>query len=283
MLATNVLYFAAPPTGDLVRRIVQTVAEALCLPYAAVALERDGGCAVDRGRRWRTSSPRGAAAAELSRGSGWASCAWRPARRARASRRPTTISCRSCTDAGPAGQAVRLTADLQRSRKRLVAAREEERRRLRRDLHVGLGPALPAQILKSAPREHCCRGMGLRPIGCWPDSKTISTRRLSRSGDWSTTCVRQPWTSWASSGHLRERRAVYDGGQWARATAETTVEAPDQLPPMPAAVEVAAYRIVQEALANVARHARASTCQSRLRLDDALCIEIMDDGVGLLA
>src|SRR5206468_11698553 len=102
------------------------------LPHAAVALERDGGCALDRGRRWRTSSPPGAAAAELSRGSGWASCARRPARRARASRRPTTISCRSCTDAGPAVQAVRLTADLQRSRKRLVAAREEERRRLRR-------------------------------------------------------------------------------------------------------------------------------------------------------
>ena len=38
--------------------------------------------------------------------------------------------------------AVRLTADLQRSRERLVATREEERRRLRRDLHDGLGAQL---------------------------------------------------------------------------------------------------------------------------------------------
>lgn len=44
--------------------------------------------------------------------------------------------------AGAAAHAARLTADLQSSRERLVNAREEERRRLRRDLHDGLGPTL---------------------------------------------------------------------------------------------------------------------------------------------
>jgi signal transduction histidine kinase len=61
------------------------------------------------------------------------------------------------------------------------------------------------------------------------------------------------------------------------------VEAPERLPVMPAAVEVAAFRIVQEALNNVVRHARARTCLIRLRIEDGLRVEIVDDGVGLPA
>jgi signal transduction histidine kinase len=53
---------------------------------------------------------------------------------------------------------------------------------------------------------------------------------------------------------------------------------------LPAAVEVAAYQIAQEALTNVARHAQAERCQLRLALDEAaglLCLEVADDGQGL--
>jgi len=61
------------------------------------------------------------------------------------------------------------------------------------------------------------------------------------------------------------------------------VEAPEQLPALPAAVEVAAYRVTQEALNNVTRHAQARTCVVRLALLDELQLEITDDGVGLPA
>src|SRR5262249_33844314 len=60
-----------------------------------------------------------------------------------------------------------------------------------------------------------------------------------------------------------------------------TVEAPEHLPELAAAVEVAAYRIVVEALANVVRHAQARTCRIRLKMTEALYLEVDDDGVGL--
>lgn len=62
---------------------------------------------------------------------------------------------------------------------------------------------------------------------------------------------------------------------------EVAVELPDELGPLPAAVDVAAYRIVQEAFANVARHARARRCGLRVWIDDGLHLVIRDDGVGI--
>ncbi len=62
------------------------------------------------------------------------------------------------------------------------------------------------------------------------------------------------------------------------------MDAAQHLPSLPAAVEVAAYRIVEEALTNVVRHARANTCLVRLAVEGhVLCLEISDDGVGLPA
>jgi signal transduction histidine kinase len=64
-------------------------------------------------------------------------------------------------------------------------------------------------------------------------------------------------------------------------TLKVTVEASESLPPLSAAVEVAAYRIVQEAVTNVIRHAHARTCHVRLLVEDALQIEVNDDGKGI--
>jgi two-component system NarL family sensor kinase len=60
-----------------------------------------------------------------------------------------------------------------------------------------------------------------------------------------------------------------------------TIAAPDPLPALPAAVEVAAYRIAQEGLNNVVKHAHAHTCRLQLTLTGGLSLEITDDGVGL--
>jgi len=62
-----------------------------------------------------------------------------------------------------------------------------------------------------------------------------------------------------------------------------SIDAPNHLPLLPAAVEVAAYHIALEAVTNVARHAHAQTCRIRLSLEGGLCLEITDDGDGLPA
>jgi signal transduction histidine kinase len=79
------------------------------------------------------------------------------------------------------------------------------------------------------------------------------------------------------------RPAVHD-----RAGCDTilsvAVDAPESLPALPAAVEVAAYRIAHEALTNVVRHACARTCCVRLALEDGVFVlEIEDDGAGMPA
>lgn len=64
------------------------------------------------------------------------------------------------------------------------------------------------------------------------------------------------------------------------------VSSKNPLPQLPAAVEVSAYRIAQEAITNVSRHAKAQNCEVLLTLveeDDQkhLGIEILDNGIGL--
>ncbi|HEU5103717.1 MAG TPA: sensor histidine kinase [Roseiflexaceae bacterium] len=178
--------------------------------------------------------------------------------------------------AGVAAHAVRLTADLQHSRERLVSAREEERRRLRRDLHDGLGPQLASLTLTVAAARELLR-----------HDVDAADRLLQELANHTQTAIADI------------RRVVYDlrppalddlglvlalreqSASYRQAGLRILIDAPETLPPLPAAVEVAAYRIVQEALTNVVRHARARSCSVRLTLCDALDVEISDDGVGL--
>ena len=59
------------------------------------------------------------------------------------------------------------------------------------------------------------------------------------------------------------------------------VEMPEDLPHLPAAVEVAIYRIAQEALTNVVRHAQAKSCIVRLAVNEDVALDVVDDGVGI--
>ena len=78
--------------------------------------------------------------------------------------------------------------------------------------------------------------------------------------------------------HQLAERYGAEGGQL-----RVLVETPEDLGHLPAAVEVAVYRIAQEALTNVVRHARAKTCVVRLAVKDDVTLDIFDDGVGIPA
>ena len=186
--------------------------------------------------------------------------------------------------AGVAAHAVRLTADLkqlteslQQARERLVTTREEERRRLRRDLHDGLGPTLGhltlqldgvRDLIAQDPSEAQAQVAHLKVI---VQDAMNDIRRL-------VYALRPPaLDELGLVTALREQTAQYHqaGGL------KVTVEAPASLPPLPAAVEVAAYRIALEALTNVVRHAQARTCRIILIMTHELVIEIVDDGKSL--
>jgi signal transduction histidine kinase len=185
--------------------------------------------------------------------------------------------------AGVAVHALRLTADLQRSRERLVTAREEERRRLRRDLHDGLGPQLATQTLKLEAARDLVMSDPNRASdllsGLIADSLNAiaDIRRL-------VYALRPPaLDELGLISAVREQAAQYGSDQLA-----ITLDAPERLPALPAAVEVAAYRIVQEALTNVVKHACARTCTVQIQLlgqgmHRTLSLEVRDDGVGLPA
>jgi signal transduction histidine kinase len=178
--------------------------------------------------------------------------------------------------AGVAAHAVRLTADLQRSRERLVTAREEERRRLRRDLHDGLGPQLASLTLTVAAARELLRhdvdaaDKLLQELSAHTQAAIADIRRVVYD-------LRPPaLDDLGLVLALREQATNYS-----HAGLQITIDAPEQLPPLPAAVEVATYRIIQEGLTNVVRHAQARSCAVRLALGDGLEVEVKDDGVGL--
>ncbi len=177
--------------------------------------------------------------------------------------------------AGVIAYAVRLTTDLRRSRERIVVAREEERRRLRRDLHDGLGPMLASLSLTLAaaraylPHNPTATGTLLQELAAHVQGAVTDIRRLVYE-------LRPPaLDDLGLLGALREQAARY-----AQAGLQVCVDAPLPLDPLPAAVEVAAYRIGVEALTNVVRHAQASTCTIKVRRECDLLIEISDDGRG---
>jgi signal transduction histidine kinase len=158
---------------------------------------------------------------------------------------------------------------LQRARVASASAREEERRRLRRDLHDGLGPRLTGIAFTADAAR----------LAAANDATTPMLDRIRHEAEMAINEIRElayglrppALDELGLLGAIKVKTDAFHG-------LPIDIEASD-LPALPAAVEVAAYRIVIEALTNVARHSGATRAKVELRLgDDCLIIDISDNG-----
>ncbi|MGW4898188.1 sensor histidine kinase, partial [Kitasatospora sp. NPDC004240] len=177
--------------------------------------------------------------------------------------------------AAPTVASLRLLEDLRASREQIVAAREEERRQLRRDIHDGLGPLLAGLRLRLESAAATCDpprfSVALERVS---DDLAGAVREVRRITDRLGPAVLGEYGLSRALDRLAE---TFSGDDL---TIGTRLE-PDPLPELPAAVEVAAYRITAEALNNVLRHARASSATVTVRVDaERLELVVEDDGRG---
>jgi signal transduction histidine kinase len=270
--------------------IVETVALALKLPYAAISLEQDGTSIIAASFGKSSNEEAYAHFPLLVRSEMVGELMLAP-------RLPgetfTAAELRLLQDftyqVGMAVSAQRLAADLQHmalalqhSRERIVLAREEERRRLRRDLHDDLGPTLAALALNATTMSDLIPTDPNAAIQLANELQselrvTIGhVRRLAYE-------LRPPTLDELGLVAAMRERAMQLSSQ-PTGGVQIRVQAPEALPVLPAAVEVATYRIVQEALTNITRHAHAQHGLMRLSLvedKNVLQIEVIDDGIGL--
>jgi two-component system, NarL family, sensor kinase len=261
---------AAPDAG--LQGVITTVRSALRLPY--LAIERDGTVLASDG-----DPPERLHTWPLTRGGkseGQLSVGLRPGERelAAADRRALAML------ADPVAVAVHSTVvseELQASRERIVGAREEERRRIRRELHDGLGPTLTgiafgadaAANLMTTDPEHANELLTtLRR-----DTRTAlaDVRRLVDN-------LRPPALDELGLVGALQQRADQLAWRADGRSMQVRLDVPDEVPVLPAAIEVATYRIATEALTNVVRHSRATSAMVRLRYGERLDLSITDDG-----
>ena len=165
-----------------------------------------------------------------------------------------------------------LTEDLKVSRERIIDAAEEERTRLRRELHDSLGPLLTGAAFKADGIALAARHR--------PERAESLAVELADQLRQSVEAVRRlayglrpaALDELGLVGALREEGTRFG-------LVKVTIDAPESMPALPSSVEVAAYRIAAEALTNVVRHSDARLASVRLTTDDgALEMIISDNG-----
>jgi signal transduction histidine kinase len=257
---------------DLPKKIVQTIASTLRLPYVALQTHTpDGGLqTVDLGSRLGTPLEfpmvvKGVAVGSLLVSPRHAGESFHAGEK--------RLLEDLAAQAAVAMREVLLSQALQASKQDIVLAREEERKRIRRDLHDGLGASLTGismnlQLSRSLLSSNPSRAEDLLEGSSKGVQAAIADIRRLVYG------LRPP----ALDDLGLEAALRQQVGQMLGVVTDVQIL---PLEPLPAAVEVAAYRIVSEALNNIAKHAQAKHVRLVVQItEDGLMLEIADDGIG---
>jgi len=265
---------------DALPGIVETVAQALKLPYVAIALKKGQAFSVAAAYGRQIEQRPLIQVPLLSQHEQIGALVCNPRQGDDALTEPDTRLLQDLTlQIAATIHAIQLTIDLQRSRERLVSAREEERRRLRRDLHDGLGPTLASLSQRIDTASHM--------VTQQPEEAIALLQTLK--GEVRTTIADIRRLVYALRPPVLDEfgliSAIRDHAIPSQQSSGVCIDftATENLPPLSAAVEVAAFRIIEEALTNVVHHARAKHCQISVELAERgdLWITITDDGRGL--
>lgn len=174
-------------------------------------------------------------------------------------------------------RAQHLARDLERSHERLLATRADERQRLRRELHDGLGPTLAALALE-VDRGRLLVARDSKSAMRLLDGLSAQIRDAVGGVRAIVDDLHPP-----ALDELGLPGAVRAVAERFAGELEISVQVPPDLPVVPAAVELAAYRIAAEAITNAARHSGAASCRVTFTAADELELRVVDDGNGVPA
>jgi len=172
----------------------------------------------------------------------------------------------------------RMSQELQNSAAKIIAAQEEERRTIARELHDEVGQMLSAlKVELDVAQREIESGQGA--------VKTLAEAQDIAAGTLKTVRNISQLLHPAALDDLGLAAAIDSSlrGLARRQDIRTELHQNGLTERLPREVELAAYRIVQEAITNVGKHANATECHVHLtQLADRLLIEVQDDGVGFV-
>ncbi|MFC0680556.1 histidine kinase [Lysobacter korlensis] len=261
---------------DQLRHIARSVASAFASPYVAVTIDQPGG---ERLTAVQGSRPEDPLVMPLSyRGERIGALEMAPGRRRTMSHRDERLLADLVRQAVAAVRATTASRELQSIRERLVRAREDERHRLRRELHDGLGPALAGVTMRVDAAKNLTH---TRPDDANAVLETVAEDVAGAVAEIRRVVhdLRPP-----ALDDLGLVRALELQCERFSSTGGPRVTFNADIPPLLPAFDVAVYRIVGEALTNVHRHSGASRVRVSLAVrDGALVVEVDDDGIGIPA